>query len=169
MVVPFAPWAVRVTPDWLSTPRGSGAVPVPSRLTRSSSTVICPANDLAMTSSLDGSASSNSSTDRVMSRTRVRAVKVTRSKTMSAALMAAFSVFQAGVPSDVSRARARVCDCMGTVSAPAWKTRVAFRARSMTRAPSGAGTSAPPAPTVASASARSLGASVQSAVAMPRR
>jgi hypothetical protein len=50
-----------------------------------------------------------------MSRTRVLAVKVTRSKTMSAAVMVAFSDFQAGVPSEVRRARARVWLVMGTV------------------------------------------------------
>jgi hypothetical protein len=122
-----------------------------------------------MTSSLEGSASSNSSTERVMSRTRVRAVKVTRSKTMSAAVMVAFFDFQAGVPSEVSRARARVWLVMGTVWAPARNTTVRFLARSMTRADRGAGTKAPPAPTVASAKARSWGAPVQSAVASPRR
>ena len=43
------------------------------------------------------------------------------------------------------------------------------RIRSMTRADRGAGTSAPPAPTVASASARSCSAPSHSPVAMPRR
>ena len=169
MTVPLAPWAVEVMPDWFSTPRGSGGVPVPSSATRSSSTAICPAKLLAMTSSLDGSASSNSSTDSRMVRTSVRAVKVTRSKTISAAVMAAFSDFHAGVPSDVSRARASVFDVMGTVWAPARNTTVRLRARSMTRADSGAGTRAPPAPMVASANARSWSAPSHWPVAMPRR
>jgi hypothetical protein len=96
-------------------------------------------------------------------------VKVTRSKTMSAAVMVAFSDFQAGVPSEVSRARAKVWEVIGTVCAPARNTTVRLRAKSITRALRGAGTRAPPAPTVASASARSCGAPVQSAVASPRR
>jgi hypothetical protein len=52
----------------------------------------------------------------------VRAVNVTRSKVRSAAVMLAPSVFHAGVPSPVSRARASVCDVIGTVMAPAWNT-----------------------------------------------
>src|SRR5215218_9969492 len=70
MAVPAAPWSVSVTPVWLSTPRGSGAVPVPRRAARSTSTAICPAKLRAMTSSDDGSASSNSSTLRSTRRTR---------------------------------------------------------------------------------------------------
>jgi transposase len=84
-----------------------------------SSRFMVSANDRAMTSSLDGSASSKSSTDNVTSRTRVRAVKVTESNVMSAAVIAAFSDFQAGDPSPVNRASFNVCAVIGTVTAPA--------------------------------------------------
>ena len=122
-----------------------------------------------MTSSAEGSESSNSSTDSFTSRVRVRAVKVTASKVMSASVLAAFSACQAGVPSPVSRASFKVCAVMGTVMAPAWNTRVALRARSMTRADSGVGTRWPPAVAVPSDSARSCSAPVQSPVTSPRR
>src|SRR6266542_2156956 len=141
MTLPLAPWVVVVIPDWFSTPRGSGAVPEPRSATRSSSRATWRAKLLAMTPSLLGSASSNSSSDRVMTRVSVRAVNVTRSKVMSAvAVIAEFSVFHPGDPSPVSRASARVWLVMGTVMAPAVNTRVAFLARSMTRADSGEGT-----------------------------
>jgi hypothetical protein len=119
MAAPFAPWVVVVMPDMLSTPRGSGGVPLPSSATRSSSTAICPANDRAMTSSLDGSASSKSSTLKSTRRTKVRAVNVTRSKAKSAAVILLPSVFHTGEPSEVSRAKASVCEVIGTVIAPA--------------------------------------------------
>jgi hypothetical protein len=169
MVDPLAPWPVMVTPVWLRTPCGSGGVPDPRSATRSSSSATWAANDRAMTSSADGSLSSNSSTDSFTSRTSVRAVKVTESKVMSASVMAAFSAFHAGVPSPVSRASLSVCAVMGTVMAPAWNTLVWLRARSMTRLDSGTGTRWPPAVSVPSDSARSATAPSQLPVTSPRR
>jgi hypothetical protein len=169
MLAPLAPWLVVVMPLWLSTPRGSGAVPEPSSATRSSSSAICAANDRAMMPSEDGSASSNSSTESWISRTIVRLVKVIRSRVRSAAVIDAPSVFHAGLPSVSSRGMARVWLVMGTVTAPAWNTRVWLRARSTTLDANGLGTRAPPVPTVASAKARSCSAPSQRAVASPRR
>jgi hypothetical protein len=144
-------------------------VPLPRNATRSSSSATWAAKLRAMTSSLDGSASSNSSTDSLTSRTRVRAVSVTESNTMSASVMAAFSDFHAGVPSDVSRASFNVAAVIGTVVAPARITCIWLRAKSMTRLDSGTGTRWPPAVSVPSDSARSCSAPSQLPVTMPRR
>ena len=95
-------------------------------------------------------------------------MKVTESNTMSASVMAAFSLFHAGVPSEVSRASFKVAAVIGTVVAPARITCIWLRARSMTRADSGTGTRWPPAVRVLSDSARSCSAPVQSPVTRPR-
>jgi hypothetical protein len=95
-------------------------------------------------------------------------VNVTASNARSpVAVMAAPSDFHPGVLSPVSRASLRVAAVIGTVMAPAWNTRVAFLARSMTRADSGVGTRWPPAVAVPSLMARSCSAPSQLPVAMP--
>jgi hypothetical protein len=96
-------------------------------------------------------------------------VNVTESKTMSASVSAAFSVFHAGVPSPVSLAIFKVWAPVGTVIAPAWNTRAWLRARSITRLDSGVGTRWPPAVSVPSDSARSCSAPFQLPVASPFR